>query len=60
MSVKLLKPIEATCNECDVDMDLWDIPCEKFPGYEDLEGDTVTLCRDCLEYEGHPEYEFPE
>ena len=65
MSAKLQKPTEANCNECDVtadfpDVDLFDIACEEFPGYEDLGGQTVTLCRDCLEYEGHPEYEYPE
>lgn len=60
MSVKLLPPTEGYCNECEATVYLFDIPCEEFPGYEDLKGDTVTLCRDCLEYEGHPEYEYPE
>jgi hypothetical protein len=48
-----------TCAECESKKDLHDIACDDFPGYEDLDG-RVTLCWECLTYEGHPPYKTAE
>jgi hypothetical protein len=59
MKVQLYEPKEEECAECGTVLNLWEIRCKDFPGYEDLPG-TVTLCETCLEHEEAPEYLFPE
>lgn len=52
----LYAPTGTECEECGSTKDLHDIAGLNFPGYEDLVWKNVTICRECLDYEGHPAY----